>query len=65
MYIKLAHLFLDVLMAPDSTGFDVISTQGTVRILISTISTNLKKLTSGLHLDSNAMKLHMGAIRHR
>ncbi|XP_025410113.1 interleukin enhancer-binding factor 2 homolog [Sipha flava] len=54
----------DVLMAPDSTGFDVISTQGTVRILISTISTNLKKLTSGLHLDSNAMKLHMGAIRH-
>lgn len=54
----------DVLMAPDSTGFDVISSQGTVRILISTISTNLKKLTSGLHLDSNAMKLHMGAIRH-
>nr|QBH73935.1 interleukin enhancer binding factor [Essigella californica] len=58
------HIADDVLMAPDSTGFDVISSQGTVRILISTISTNLKKLTSGLHLDSNAMKLHMGAIRH-
>jgi len=54
----------EVLMAPDSTGFDVTSSQGTVRILISTISTNLKKLTSGLHLDANAMKLHMGAIRH-
>lgn len=57
--------FLDVLMAPDSTGFDIISSQGTVRILISTLATNLKKLTSGLHLDANAMKLHMGAIRHR
>lgn len=54
----------DVLMAPDNTGFDVISSQGTVRILISTIALNLKKLTSGLHLDANAMKLHMGAIRH-
>jgi len=52
-------------MAPDSTGFDIISSNGTVRLLISTISTNLKKLTSGLHLDANAMKLHMGAIRHR
>jgi len=58
-------MVLEVLMAPDSTGFDVTSSQGTVRILISTISTNLKKLTSGLHLDANAMKLHMGAIRHR
>jgi interleukin enhancer-binding factor 2 len=59
--IKIAD---DVLMAPDNTGFDVISSLGTVRILISTIALNLKKLTSGLHLDSNAMKLHMGAIRH-
>lgn len=58
-------MILDVLMAPDNTGFDVISSQGTVRILISTIALNLKKLTSGLHLDANAMKLHMGAIRHR
>ncbi|XP_050526286.1 interleukin enhancer-binding factor 2 homolog [Daktulosphaira vitifoliae] len=54
----------DVLMAPDNTGFDVITSHGTVRILISTIAANLKKLTSGLHLDANAMKLHMSAIRH-
>ncbi|XP_050434242.1 interleukin enhancer-binding factor 2 homolog [Adelges cooleyi] len=54
----------DVSMAPDSTGFDIITSQGTVRILISTVTANLKKLTAGLHLDANAMKLHMGAIRH-
>jgi len=57
--------FLEVIMAPDSTGFDIISSQGIVRILISTTSTNLKNLITGLHLDAKAMTLHMCAVRHR
>jgi len=45
-------------------GFEVSSSDATVKVLIATIPPNLKKLDPQLHLDAKLMQGHLTAIRH-
>lgn len=45
-------------------GFDVANWQAKVRILISTLPQNLRKLEADIHLDQKLMQAHLAAIRH-
>jgi interleukin enhancer-binding factor 2 len=45
-------------------GFEISSADATVKIMISTIPPNIKKLDPQLHLDAKVMQSHLTAIRH-
>jgi len=45
-------------------GFEISSADATVKVMISTIPPNIKKLDPQLHLDAKIMQGHLTAIRH-
>lgn len=45
-------------------GFDVSNWQARVRVLISTLPQNIRKLETDIHLDPKAIQSHLAAIRH-
>lgn len=51
-------------MVPNERGVDLSNTEATVRILVTTLPPNMKKLEAGLHLDAKLMQAAHSAIRH-
>lgn len=49
---------------PREFGCEIAGTQAVIRILISTIPPNLKKLDKDLHLNEQLMRTHLNSIRH-
>ncbi|KAI9580838.1 interleukin enhancer-binding factor 2 homolog [Glossina fuscipes] len=45
-------------------GFEISNSQAKVRILITTLPQNMRKLEADIHLDSKIMQAHLAAIRH-
>ncbi|ELU03643.1 hypothetical protein CAPTEDRAFT_148485 [Capitella teleta] len=51
-------------MLTNESGFEISSSEATVKALVTTIPPNLKKLDSDLHLDGKIMQGHLAAVRH-
>jgi len=51
-------------MFSNERGFEISSSDATVKILIATIPPNVKKLDAAIHMDEKMMKGHLAAIRH-
>lgn len=51
-------------VAVSDRGFEVSTADATVKVLITTIPPNIKKLESDLHLEQKLMQAHLSAIRH-
>lgn len=51
-------------MFSNERGFEISSSDATVKILIATIPPNVKKLDPAIHMDEKMMKGHLAAIRH-
>lgn len=45
-------------------GFDLTNVQATVRVLITTVPQNIRKLDAEIHLESKVVNEHWQAIRH-
>lgn len=45
-------------------GFDISNTHARVKILITTLPQNIRKLEPEIHLDAKIMQSHLAAIRH-
>jgi len=55
----------DVLtMSVNEEGFDVKNSDATVRVLVTTVHQNLRKLDPELHMDYKILQRHLAAIRH-
>lgn len=53
-----------VTMAVTERGFELSMQGATVRILVTTILPNLRKLNPELHLDAKIIQSHLAAVRH-
>jgi interleukin enhancer-binding factor 2 len=62
MKLKDPHEVLTMLT--NESGFEISSSEATVKVLVTTIPPNLKKLDPDLHLDGKIMQGHLAAIRH-
>lgn len=54
----------DVALATTERGFELAMQGATVRILVTTIVPNLRKLNPEFHLDSKIIQSHLAAVRH-
>lgn len=52
-------------MAITERGFELTKDGATVRILVTTILPNIRKLSPELHLDAKIIQSHLAAVRHR
>lgn len=55
---------LTMSMLPNERGFEVSNGEASVRLLVTTIHLNLRKLDPDLHLDYKILQSHLAAIRH-
>merc|ERR1719481_2081911 len=59
-----SNLDLIVSMLPEERGFEVSGGEAAVRLLITTIAPNFRKLDKELHIDYRILQSHLAAIRH-
>jgi interleukin enhancer-binding factor 2 len=58
-------VFLAITMTVNDQGFEVTNPEATVRVLVTTVHQNLRKLDPELHMDYKILQRHLAAIRHR
>lgn len=51
-------------MTNNATGFEIASPEATVKVLVTTLFPNIRKLDPDMHLDQKMMQRHLAAIRH-
>lgn len=56
---------VEVTLSITERGFELSMGGATVRILVTTVVQNLRKLNPELHLDAKIIQSHLAAVRHR